>query len=125
MSDEVSKATADIINAARQAGQDAMTFIQQQAPDVAKQLVMREQISAMVRAIGLAILIVSILIGWAFFWKWSRSENKFGELEFWVPTFFGSIIVIMVVSCFISKLTIWLQCVYAPKAVLFDIIFKK
>lgn len=83
MTPEIEKQITSLIEAAKQTGSDAASFISQQAPDVIAQLI-RWKIAG-----GVFDTIVGVVLMWAgyklFRVTWNKSESGDLEEEAWIP----------------------------------------
>lgn len=124
MSEELQKSAANLLDAARAAGQDAVSFINTQAPDVARQLISYHLLSSIIWTIFNILFASGLLFVWLKLFKWAKKEDKLDEFEFGCPSMF--MIIAFLISFFAGFFYFIniIQCIYAPKAVLFNMIFR-
>ena len=110
MSPEIAKQIADLMSSAQSAGKDAITFLQQQLPDLCNEIV-KWQLAK--NTIG---LIVCILIFITFLILFIRGVKKNND-DLYLPGAFLSLLSLCLGIIFLVNTV---QCIVAPKLVLLE-----
>lgn len=125
MDQELQKSAANLLDAARAAGQDALTFIQTQSPDIARQLVSYKLIESIFVAVFCGTISIFMLIYYRKLYNWAKKGKQLCEPTFVLPGILMFIIFCISSSQFLCNFVTSIQCIYAPKAVLFNMVFHK
>lgn len=122
MNPEIEKGISDLAATAAKAGKDIISFLEQQAPDVANQMVRFYLIQSIINAVVLAAAFVAC----AYFAKricGKISDDTYGDDTGWV--------ILLIILIIIALVALWncadecgtvLQCIYAPKAIVLEFI---
>jgi hypothetical protein len=119
MSDTLDQSASDLLNAAKAAGQDIATFVQQQAPDVAKQLVRAKLIADTLDSLGFGILMLASAYLAVRCWRGAKREKNNDPVIYWAGVVVLTITTALLLSACESSVTGIIQCLVTPKAVIF------
>lgn len=122
MNPEIEKGISDLAVTAAKAGKDIISFLEQQAPDVANQMVRFYLIQSIIDVVILAPTVVAC----AYFAK--RVCGKISAATYSDNTGWVILLIILII---IALIALWnfadecgtvLQCIYAPKAIILGFI---
>ena len=114
MSTVLENATGKLIEAATKAGQDIATFVQTQAPDVFRQLVIAKEISSICDCLGWGMgTVLAAILSYK-----SYKRTKDDEV-WWLGTIILSVTAFVFFCAAESSFTKFITCLVAPKAVIF------